>query len=337
MHQEGAVSETRKTRTAFLTGGTGFVGSNLARALVDEGWRVLALQRASSTTDKLRGLDVDMVEGDLTQPDSLLAAMPEGVDAVFHVAGSINMWSRRNAEQAAINVGGTRNLAAAALRRGASIFIHTSTISAFGPQSGPITEETVSNAPASTVNYERTKWQAEQEIRRVTEQGLRAVIINPCAILGPGDTHGWAQFFSMLKEGKLKGIPPGRLTVNDVREVAKAHISAVHRGRAGANYLLGGEDTTFENLLRTMAELLEMELRARVMPAPVLKLIARIQGMVSAVTGKPPELSSEMATMMCQEVICGSDRAERELEYRPVPMRQSLADSLQWLREHRLL
>ncbi|MBM5810639.1 MAG: SDR family oxidoreductase [Gammaproteobacteria bacterium] len=324
-------------RTAFLTGGTGFVGSNLARELLAAGWRVLALQRPGSPPGKLQGLAVEAVSGDITDAASLRAAIPESVDAVFHVAGSINVWSRGNAEQTRVNVGGTANMVDAALARGARAFIHTSTVSAYGRHAQPITEATVSNAGQSWINYERTKWLAEEEVRRGARLGLRAVIINPCAIFGPGDTHGWAQFFFLLRDGKVKGIPPGRLTFNDVGEVARAHLAAVDRGRAGANYILSGYETSFEEMLRSMADMLGVELRAKVMPAPLLRLIGRINSLVAAVTGRPPEISHEMATMVSLPVICGSDSAERELGYRKVPLRQCLGDSLAWLRAQKLI
>jgi nucleoside-diphosphate-sugar epimerase len=331
------MTQAHSRRSAFLTGGTGFVGSNLAQALVAAGWRVTALHRKGSATDKLKGLNVELVEGDLTDAASLTAALPAGVDAVFHVAGNLNMWSRANAEQTAINVGGTANMVEAALRQRAGMFIHTSTVSAFGRHKGPITEATTSNAGTSWVNYEKTKWLAEQEVRRGMELGLRAVIINPCAVLGPGDTHGWAQFFFKLRDGKIKGIPPGRLTFNDVREVARAHLAAVDQGRPGENYLLGGKVASFAEMLGIMAELLGLELRARVMSPALLMLIARVSAMVAAVTGRAPELSPEVVVLMCAETICGSDRAERELGYRAAPLRPCLEDSLGWLRERRLI
>ncbi len=331
------MSHTDARKTAFLTGATGFVGSNLARELLAADWRVLALQRPGSPASKLQGLAVEPVLGDITDATSLQAAIPQGVDAVFHVAGSINMWSRGNAEQTRINVGGTAHMVDAALAKGACAFVHTSTVSAYGRHPVPITEATVSNAGSSWINYEKSKWLAEEEVRRGARQGLRTVIINPCAIFGPGDTHGWAQFFFMLKDGKVKGIPPGRLTFNDVREVARAHIAAVDRGRAGENYVLSGYETSFEEMLQTMAGLLGVELKAKVMPAPVLRLVGRINSMVAAVTGRPPEISHEMATMVSVPMICASDRAERELGYRKVPLRVCLGDSLAWLREQKLI
>ena len=208
-------------KTAFLTGGSGFVGFNIAGQLVDKGWNVVALHRRTSDITYLKRLNVETVTGDIREPDSLIQAMPEKVDAVFHVAADLSTWSRRNAAQTAVNVDGTKNMVAAALQRQAGRFILTSTISAFGHHRTPVTETTPSNAAYSWINYERSKWEAEEAVRYGGRQGLYSVIINPCAIFGPGDTHSWARMIYMIRDGRLKGIPPGSVTVNHVHQVAR--------------------------------------------------------------------------------------------------------------------
>jgi nucleoside-diphosphate-sugar epimerase len=322
---------------AFVTGGTGFVGMNLIERLLADGWRVTALHRPGANLKYLSRLTVTPVVADLTDAAAVERVMPEAPEAVFHVAGDLNMWSRRNEAQTANNVGGTRNVLAAAEKRGARCFIHTSTISAYGHHDTPVSESTPSNAPTSWINYERTKWLAEEEVRAAVRRGLRAVIINPCAILGPYDTRGWAQIFFMIRAGKVKGMPPGTATFNHVRGVAAAHVAAVERGVSGENYLLGGETAPFAELVRLMAERLGVTVSARVTPAAVLKLLGRVSSAVAAITGKPPEMSAEMAALMCARVLCGSDKAERVLGYRPEPLVQGIDDSFRWLRQERLI
>jgi nucleoside-diphosphate-sugar epimerase len=324
-------------KTAFVTGGTGFVGINLIHELLAEGWQVTALHRRTSNLKYLEPLAVTRVEGDITDPRSLARALPRGVDAVFHVAGDLNVWSRRNARQTAVNVDGTHNMVDAALHAGAKRFILTSTVSAYGPQSGPITEETPSTAPSSWINYERTKWAAEEAVRAGVARGLDGVIINPCAIIGPYDRSGWAQLFFLIRDGKLKALPPGGVTFNYVGEVAKAHVAAFEHGRRGENYLLGGEFAPFAELIRLMAAQLGVALEAKVAPAAMMKLIGRVMGLLAWVTGKPPEISPEMATMMCSTVRCEGARAARELGYRAVPLERCVKESYAWLRAEGLL
>ncbi|HHK40801.1 MAG TPA: NAD-dependent epimerase/dehydratase family protein, partial [Planctomycetaceae bacterium] len=128
-------------KTAFVTGATGFLGLNLVEVLLEGGWHVTALHRPSSDCSRLQGLNVELVEGDILDRDSLKAAIPPGVDAVFHVAADTSMWSRAAARQERINVDGTRNVIAAAIERRAGRMIHTSTIAVYGFQDGIITEE----------------------------------------------------------------------------------------------------------------------------------------------------------------------------------------------------
>src|SRR5918996_5093910 len=128
-------------RTAFVTGGTGFLGLNLVEQLTAQHWQVIALHRPSSDVRLLQKFPVRLVEGDILEPDSLRRAMPPGVDAVFHVAADISMWSGHSARQTRINVDGTRCVVEAALAAGAGRLVHTSTWNAYGLVQGEISEE----------------------------------------------------------------------------------------------------------------------------------------------------------------------------------------------------
>ncbi len=119
-------------KTAFVTGATGFLGVNLVALLREEGWRVVAIHRPASRLTELRDLGVELVPGAVDDAASLERALPEGADAVFHVAGNTSVWSRNDAAQTRDNVEGTRNVAAAALARGARILVHTSSVVVYG-------------------------------------------------------------------------------------------------------------------------------------------------------------------------------------------------------------
>ncbi len=324
-------------KTAFLTGGSGFVGVNLVSELTQQGWTVTCLHRVGSELKYLRRFPVRLVVGDLREPASLEQAVPDNVDAVFHVAADTSSWSRHDSDQTATNVIGTRNLLNAACKRGAKRFVLTSTAAAYGRQKLPVSEETRSNAAGSWINYERSKWLSEEEVRRAVGEGLFAVIMNPCAVFGPYDTSVWGAVFRAIRDGKMKMLPPGAVPVNHVTEVARAHIAAAERGRSGENYILGGAWAPLAQIFREMAKLLGTELRAPVAPRLLFKGMARIAQLVAVITGGEPEMTPEMAEILCGENRVVTDKAERELNYRPRPLGECLADSYQWLKAEGLL
>lgn len=322
---------------AFVTGGTGFVGLNLVEALCNAGWGVTALHRPGASVDELAALGASLVEGDILDPPSLSRAIPRGIDAVFHVAGSLDTWAPLNDRQQRINVDGTRNVVAAALAADCRRLVHVSSLSTFGDQPGPIDEETPQLGGKSWINYERTKWLAEQEVRDGMARGLEAVIVCPCAILGPRDRHGWARLFSQLRDRKVPASPPGGATFNDVRAVAEGLVAAAERGGVGELYLLPGEDLSFDRLLRAIAAELGVAPPKRVAPRWMLVTLARVADVASRITRRQPDMTPEMASMVCGWKTVRSTKAERDLGYRARPVLPALRDSIEWLRARGLL
>jgi nucleoside-diphosphate-sugar epimerase len=322
---------------AFVTGGTGFLGLNLIHELLDQGWRVTALRRPSSKLKYVGRLPIELVEGDVTDIDSLRLGMPERVDAVFHVAANINTWSRRNAEQTRANVEGTASLAAIALERKVRRFIHTSSIAAFGFHDGRIHEGTPRLGARSWINYLRTKAAAEEEVRAAVDQGLDAVILNPANIVGPYDFHNWSTLLWLADRGKLRWAPPGRGSFSHVKEVARAHVAAFERGRTGENYLLGGTDATYWDASRIACELVGRPGPSRPTPAWVLRWAARAMTWTWPLHRRRSPLTPESAEMSSRDFLCSNEKAERELGHRPVSLESMFRDCHEWMvREGRL-
>ncbi len=331
IHSVGTMHERR----AFVTGAAGFLGLNLVAALRERGWRVTAMHRASSDLRYLSRFDgIERVIADLADRESLRRTVPEGVDAVFHVAGNLNFWSRRNEEQYRDNVVGTRHVVEAALARSARCLVYTSSIAAYGIHGRtPIAETAERRGLRSSINYLRTKALAEEEVRAGIARGLRAVIVNPANIVGPYDRRGWASMIRLACAGKLPFAPPGRGSFCHVREVARAHIEAVERGRTGENYLLGGADATYLEFVRTIGDVCNCKVPRRAAPYLVLWLMARVAVSWAALAGRPPLMTPEAVKLACSTMTCRSDKAIRELGYRPVALRAMVEDAYRWLRE----
>lgn len=323
--------------SAFVTGGTGFVGLNLIQELRARSWDVTACHRQSSNLDLIRRFGPRLVVADIVDRQSLLAVMPQRPDVVFHLAASVNFWQPKNAEQTRINVDGTRNVVEAALERKAQRFIHMSSLAAWGPGDGDVIDETSpSRAPGHRVNYFRTKWLAEQEVQRGIERGLKAVFINPANILGPYDPNTWSRVFTLTKQGKMPLVPPGAAPWCHVRAVVLALLAAVERGGIGERYLLGGTQASYRELFAIVSELLGQK-PPRVAPSWLLSGLAQLSDWASRITGKEPDITPEMARVLAATFEVRSSKAERELGFRPVPFRQMVEDTFEWMRAEHLV
>ena len=318
-------------KTAFVTGGTGFLGFNLVKQLLEDDWQVIALHRSSSDLSDLKQLNVRLVEGDLRDPGSLAKIIPTGVDPVFHVAGNTNMWSLRDKEQTRDNVDGTRNMVDVALAKKAGRFIHTSSTVAFGWQERVLEETLVSTAPESRINYFRSKWQAEQEVRKGIARALDAVILNPANILGPYDYKSWSRLFVLISDGKLPGMPPGTGSWCHVSDVARAHIRAYEVGRTGQNYLLGGVDASFLEVAQRIAKLVHRRVPRRPLPRRLLMVLSYLSLWGSYVTHSEPDITPEKVRLLSGDLRCRSDKAVSDLSYRSASLDEMIGDSYRWL------
>lgn len=325
-------------KTAFVTGATGFVGLNLVEALLERGWDVIALHRASSELGVLERFDrVQRVVGDVTDARSIRQVMPQRVDCVFHVAGNTSLWTRTHAEQLKVNVRGTRNVARAALEARAQRFVHTSSIVAYGLHGGTITEETPTRGSAESINYIRSKALAEREVRKAMSAGLRAVIVNPANIIGAYDTSSWARMFRLVASGRLPAVPPGGGSFCHARAAAQAMAAAAEKGRIGHNYLLGGAQASYLGLVKAIAESLGIRRRVIAVHPGILAGYARIEEWVAPIFGREPDVTRDAVALLSQNLYCDSRKAQRELGYRPRPLRDMIDDCRDWLRESRLL
>jgi nucleoside-diphosphate-sugar epimerase len=326
-------------RTAFVTGANGFLGLNLIPQLFLQKWRIFALHLPGTDVTYLSKYDVTRVPGNLNDVDLLARSIPEGADAVFHLAGNTSAWAKNNAQQYLDNVEGTRNMVEASLLRHVRRFIYTSSISAYGYHpSRRIDERTVSNALSCGMQYHRTKFLAEGIIKDAVGRGLSAVILNPCNIVGPHDLNNWTrQFIRPICEGRLSAVPPGKAMWCHVRDVVDAHISAVDRGATGENYLLGGTEARFLDVVNEIQRQLGKKQTLRVQPAWLLKLLTGVLFLKSKLDGREPVLTPEKYSRAVADIGCDFRKAVAVLGYRTSPLSVMIADSLAWLKNENLL
>ena len=323
--------------TALVTGATGFLGGHIVRLLLERDYTVRALYRSEATLASIAELPIEAFQGDVTDRDALDRAMADAPDLVFHVAASTASWKPQFAQQTRINVEGTRNVAQAALRAKVGRLVHTSSVAVYGLTEDVISEQSPHLGRDSWINYSRTKALGEEAVQAAMRSGLDAVILNPTHILGPGDTHNWARLIMMVDQQKLPGVPPGSGAFIDVREAAHAHIVAAESGASGESYLLGGEETSFLDLVQRIGQQLGKPAPSKPIPAMLMRALAQVQDRWSRVTGREPQLTPESVAFVCHHMRCDISKAKRDLQLKITPLDHLLADTVAWLRQHRLI
>ena len=306
-------------KTAFVTGASGFIGVNLVKELLAAGWDVTALHRKSSNLAYLSRFDARRVVGDITDIASIEAAMPKGVDAVYHVAGNVSFDAAGDAAQNQDNIDGTVNMVACALANGARRFIHTSSGASWGLQDNiEINESSPSNVDKIPINYFRTKKLAEEAALAGLERGLDVVVVNPANVVGPFDNVIWGPFIQLIAKGELKKVGTGGAAFCHVEEVARAHIAACEKGKRGNRYLLAGAQASFAEVGDTVARLV-----GGTAPSPSNE---RDSGM-----------TEEMFGLMSSNQVIDCSKAMRELDFNPVALESMFADLVAWMRQESLL
>ncbi len=324
---------------ALVTGATGFVGSQVVRTLLKAGHEVRALRRSRSATAALDGADgYEPVVGDVLDPASLRAAM-QGCEWVFHVAAVSDYWRQSIQQLYRINVEGTRNVLHAARQAGVRRLVFTSSAAAIGirPDGFPADEAVTFNQPPGAFPYAHSKFLAEIEVLKAVTAGLDCVIVNPAVVIGPGDVYqGSGSLLIEMKKGRVPAVPPGGVTLIDVRDVAAAHLAAAERGRVAERYILGALDLSYRAWMAVIADIVGVRppfVRLPEVAMPVLGAavdIARAMGASVPLDGNQLRLSGRRLYFDCQ-------KAWKELGEPQVGIRESLMDTYDWYRAHGIL
>ena len=224
---------------ALVTGASGFVGSAVARALIERGVEVRALVRAASPTEHLSGLPIEFVTGDLRDAQSVRQAM-QGTRWLFHVAADYRLWARDPGEIVENNVTGTRIIMEAALGAGVERIVYTSSVATLECHGkGEAADESRQVPEGETIGaYKRSKLLAEQLVEKMVAQGLPAVIVNPSTPIGPRDVKPTptGRMIFEAAAGRMPAFVDTGLNMVHVDDVAQGHILAAEKGRVGERY-----------------------------------------------------------------------------------------------------
>jgi len=325
---------------AAVTGGSGFVGAAVVRALLSAGWQVRALVRVASNRSNLQNLPLEIVVGDLTVAASLTRLLT-GCDALFHVAADYRLGAPDPSQLYRTNVEGTRNLLTAAGAAGVKKIVYTSSVATMGiPTDGsPGDERTAVSLAAMIGHYKRSKFLAEQVVLEAAAAGIPAVIVNPSTPVGPGDVKPTptGQLVLDAAAGRMPAYVDTGLNIVHVDDVAAGHLMAFHRGQTGQRYILGGEDMTLQQILGYIAQVVGRKPPRIRLPYAAVLPIAYMAEAVARVTGRSGRITLEGVRMSRKHMFFSSAKATRELGYQWRPPAQAFDDAVRWFRESGLL
>jgi dihydroflavonol-4-reductase len=323
--------------TALVTGATGFLGSAVARALLAEGHAVRVMARQGSDRRNLDGVNVEIVPGDLTKPETLGPAL-KGCTALFHVAADYRLWVRDPAAMYRANVAGSAALIRAAAEAGVGRAVYTSSVAVLGiDKSGkPADEDTPVTIQDMVGHYKRSKFLAEEAVMKAAKEiGLPVVTVNPSTPIGPRDIKPTptGRTIVMAATGKMPAYVDTGLNLVHVDDCAQGHLLAFAKGTPGERYILGGEDYSLAKMQAAIAELSGQKPARISLPVTPLYPLALIMEFIAHFTGKEPMLIRDTLRMARKHMFFSSAKAERELHYNYRPAVEGLADAVAWFRE----
>lgn len=310
----------------------------MVQKLLSEGHHVVALYRNSNKINnkKLKGLDY--IKGDILNPESLNKAMA-GCDAVFHMAAFAKLWDKDPQSWFRINVSGTENVVEAAKKAGVKKFILTSTAGKYGPSLKGQVDETTQRAVPYLNAYEETKDLSEKKALEYADEAFQVVIVNPSRVYGPGllsESNGVTRLVDMYVNGSYRVIPGNGQSIGNyvyVDDVVNGHVLALKNGKNGENYLLGGDNASFNAFFKILAEVSGIQRSMFHLPSWILKGAASTMEGWAAISGKAPLITSQWLKRFMYNWNVSSEKAKTELGYKPLTLEEGLMHTVKWLKK----
>lgn len=322
-----------------VTGGTGFIGSNLVRLLLSRGERVRLLVRPGHRApgfpnilfhppDTLGGEPrgwgrIEIVWGDVNDRDAV-NRLAEGAQVIYHLAALARAWSRDPQEFYRVNVEGTANVLAAARASRVSRVLHVSTELVDG----------------DCTPYQRSKREAEALVRRYVAEGGEAVIVRPTRAYGPGllnQANSVTRLIDLYRRGRLRvrlADSGARGNYVYVEDLVRGIVLAADRGGNGEVYVLGGDNATVQELFDAVAAAVGKRYAVLQLPVPMAKAVARLTEL-SACLGLEPPVTRAWIDVLVADRPMSWEKAARELGYAPRPLPTGVEATVRWLEKTR--
>ena len=316
----------------FVTGSTGFVGANLVRLLLQQGYKVRVLVRPSSRLSNIESLNLEVVIGDLNDPN--LSQSMRGCQALFHVAAHYSLWQCDKKLLHRNNVLGTRNILACAFEAGIERTVYTSSVAAIGVGKNGIPVNETHQSPVEKLvgNYKKSKYYAEQEAIKAIKLGQNIVIVNPSTPIGGWDikpTPTGEIILRFLKRQMPFYVNTG-LNLIDVKDVAWGHLLALEKGRTGDRYILGNQNLSLKEILDKLSAITGLAAPHYTIPYFIPYAVAWIEEKILAPLGRKPTIAIDGVKMARQKMYYDATKAVRDLGLPQSSVDRALEKSVSW-------
>lgn len=316
----------------LVTGATGHIGNVLVRTLVEQGEKVRALLLPKESRESIKDLDVEIVEGDVLDLDSLFEPM-RGIRGIFHLAGLISIMPGPDPVVRKVNVDGTKNVLKAAKESGVKRVVYTSSIHAIRRVEEGVIDESI---PYDMDNpygaYDRSKAEATLEVLNSARDGLDAVVVCPTGVIGPHDYRG-SMMGSVIHDAAVAKptlYVDGAYDFVDVRDVADGMIAAVKKGKRGESYILSGGKISVRYLLETVREITGRHFLQFKVPFDLAKFAALFTPMYYRLAHATPRFTPYSLEVLKSNSNISHAKATRELGYKPRSLHESITDTVKW-------
>jgi dihydroflavonol-4-reductase len=312
----------------FLTGGSGFLGGALLKALLERGDDVTALARSAAAAEALAGAEI--VRGDTLDEAAMTEGM-RGCDIVFHVAGMNTMCPTDPVEMIHVNVRGAETAVRAAARAGIKRLVLTSSAASLGEEKGTVGNEDSPHRGSYMSVYERSKHEGEVAALAAGErEGIEVVSVNPSSVQGPGRAGGTGRIMIAYLNGKLRAFVHTNISIVDIRDTVAGHLLAADKGEPGRRYVISGATLTSSEALEIVSSMTGVVEKPRFLPPAVAQAAATaLEAGFKAARKHPPVCRAMVRTMLHGHRYDGS-RATRELGLTYTPVEDTFARTIEW-------
>lgn len=316
-----------------VTGAAGHIGGVLCRELINSGYEVNAL--VHHDTRALEGLKVNLVKGNILDKTSLSNLM-NSCQAVFHVAGKIELSYKFSQSLYDINVIGTQNVLKVAMEAGVEKLIYFGSIDAFDAQPAQVVlDENRTWVNDDSLFYGVTKRDAHQSVLKAAKKGLHAVAVCPTAVLGPYDFKPSKLGKAILDiwKGKIPAVVKGGFDFVDVRDIAKGAVLAMQKGNSGETFILGNKYYSLQDFANTVLEIRGKNRRLMQLPSVLADIGLPFVQSYAAITRKEPlydRIYLDILRRGNKNIL--SDKARDQLGYISRDLKESLSDTIAWFK-----